>query len=219
MTVGRIVLAAACIAVPFAVACGGNSGGGEPQPTPSPTVTSTGSGYPTPTPTGSSTTLPNPTGCPDPGICGPGMRWDYNQCSCEPNNAPPPFGCDGGIGMCPFGDVWDPTRCRCVPSAAGCPISANGVCPEGQSCVIGTCPDGTPESCYCDYNNVLTCQLCAPVPEAGPDAGGCFIPGYGFCPFLTSCWTGTCGNGISVSCYCLSSSQYECGTCDAGGLE
>lgn len=175
--------------------------------------------------------VPDNPACADPGICGPGLAWDFVACACEPTTV-----CAGT--PCPIGTEWDPKLCQCITLDGGpraCFIPGYGECGYGQTCVVGYCSDSSPITCYCDpYGNVSCGGACPPQVDGGPppppppppydggppDSGpiGCWLPGYGYCPPYTSCITGYCPDNVTpVSCFCEGNGVSQCtGACPPG---
>jgi hypothetical protein len=160
--------------------------------------------------------------CADPGICGQGMHWDFSACSCQPNGS----------------NVDSGPRVDSGPGA--CFIPGYGECPQGTSCVIGKCADSQPIVCECFPSGGVGCSSCVgpidggppdpydggpPDPYDGPypydapppppyDSGplqGCYLPGHGYCPPLTTCTIGYCPDGVTpISCFCQGDGNSYC---------
>jgi hypothetical protein len=221
-----LVLFSVTAGVPLAVACSsGPNGTGTPGPNPTTTGTTTATGT-SPTATATTTVVP-PGGCPDPGICGPGLYWDPTACRCQDGPPPPPT----GTVLPPP----PPTTVDAGPPMPACFVPGYGECFPGETCVIAYCPNGGEDACYCAFDGMLSCyDSCGidagpPPPfDAGPppppDAGlSCYIPGYGDCPSGTTCNVGTCPDGRTpVTCFCADGQAYCNGACtpfDAGRID
>ncbi len=246
----RLAVIGAFFGLGLAVACSSAPSGQGQQPTPDSGPSTCGGDCQAGTHLvdqggGNCSCVPDNPNCADPGICGQGLHWDFVACSCQPDNKPH---CDPT--PCPFGSEWDPYKCACIgeggPPPPACFIPGYGECYFGQTCVVAYCPDSSPLTCYCDPQRGAVCGGTCPSPpppwdggppppwDAGPpppwDAGpqpdsgpsGCWLPGAGYCPAYTSCFSGYCPDNVTpIFCYCEGNGVSQCaGACspnvDAG---
>lgn len=121
---------------------------------------------------------------------------------------------DGGpcveTAMCASHAHFDKDACRCVADTYADP----GICGQGMHWDSVTCScqkDACGGACAVGYHLDPASCTCVRDEDAGP--AGCFVPGYGQCPYNTVCVTGHCPDGQPIGCECFANGGVACSSC------